>query len=379
MKVIVLKENLKKDLNLVEKITGKNLSLPILSNVLLKTNKNFLILSATNLEIGIICWNLSKIEKRGEITVPANLFSNYLNFLPNREILLETKDNILYVECENYKTEIKGLSSEEFPIIPKIENEEFSLQINSFPFCQGLSQVIDIVSFSQTRPELSGIYFSLQKNLLKLVATDGFRLAEKKLFFEKTIENLPEKEYSLILPQKMAREIINIFSEKNQKIKIYFSPNQILFEGFFSEINHPKIHLISRLIEGEYPKYQEIIPREYQTEVILSKDNFLNQIKTASLFCGKINEVKLIVDPIKKGIEIFSQSPEIGQNRSFLPTEIKGKNLEISFNYRFLMDGLLNIKSSEVIFKINQEEKPSLLKPVDDESYFYLIMPIRTV
>jgi len=374
MKLEILQENLKKGLNIVEKISSKSLSLPILNNILVSTEKNFLNLAATDLEIGINWWTLTKIEQEGKITVPARLFSSFVNLLPNKKISIKIEDNTFFLEYNNHKSQIKGISAEEFPIIPKIEQGEFII-IDSFSLCQSLNQVADIAVPSTTRPEISGIYFLFQKDLVTMVATDSFRLGEKKIFL-KNNSNL-KQDYFLILPQRAAKEIINIFGERKGDLKIYFSPNQIMFELPMEETPHPQIQLVSRLIEGEYPNYQEIIPPKHTTQLILDKNEFLNQIKTASLFGGKINEIKIKTDSDKKEVEIFSQSPEIGKHQSFISGKIKGEPVEISFNHRFLLDGLLNIKSSEVIFELNGDSGPGLLKPVGDESYLYVVMPIK--
>lgn len=375
MKILILQEKLKEGLNTVERVSSKSLSLPILNNILVSTEKNFLNLAATDLEIGINWWALTKIEKEGKITIPARLFSSFINLLPNKKINIKTENDTLFIECENYKTRIKGLSAEEFPIIPKIDKGEF-ISLDVLSFCQSLNQVADFAVPSATRPEISGIYFSLQKNLLILAATDSFRLGEKRIFLKNN--SVLKKDYSLILPQRAAKEIVNIFGEKKGELKIYFSPNQIMFEFPLEETPHPQIQLVSRLIEGGYPNYREIIPKKYTTQLVLDKNEFLNQIKTASLFSGKINEVKIKVAPSKKEIEIFSQSPEVGEHQSFVPGKIKGEGLEVSFNHHFLLDGLLNIKSSEVIFELSGDSGPGVLKPVGDESYIYVVMPIKT-
>jgi len=387
MKTIILKENLKKGLGIVEKITGRNLTLPILNNVLISTDNNLLNFITTDLEIGIKYWALSKIEKQGKITIPAKLLSDFINFLPEEKINLEVKNNILYIDCKNQKAQIKGQDPEEFPIIPKIESKDY-LEVKSTSFYEGISQVINFTTPNQTRVELSGIYFDFQKERLKITTTDSFRLAEKTLYFENKLNSnlLSEKGYSFILPLKAGRELLNIFSEKeneriektnSQKIRIYFSSNQVLFEILFSEIAKPQIQLISRLIEGEYPDYQEIIPKKYETQLILNRNEFLNKIKTASLFSGKTNEIKLKAVPSKKELEIFSQSPELGENKSSLSCKIAGKEIKVSFNWKFLIEGLANIKSSEVNFEMNKEEGPSVLKPVGDATYLYVVMPIK--
>ncbi|MEA3293031.1 MAG: DNA polymerase III subunit beta, partial [Patescibacteria group bacterium] len=189
------------------------------------------------------------------------------------------------------------------------------------------------------------------------------------------------KEYSFILPQKTVREIINIFSEKEGKIRLYFSPNQVMFESLLSglETSHPQIQLISRLIEGEYPDYQEIIPKKYETQIILPKDEFLNQIKSVSLFSQKTNEIKVKVNPNINGLELFSQNPEIGETKSLIKGKINGEPIEVSFNYKFLIDGLSQIKSSEIIFELTKNDGPAIIKPVGDLNYIYIIMPVKSI
>lgn len=378
MKLHILQEKLKEGLRVVERISPRSLTLPVLNTVLLSVKKNFLNLSATDLEIGIKWWTLAKTEEEGEIAVPISLLSNFFSLLPGKQTMLQKKDNILSVECGNHKTQIKGMSSEDFPIIPVIPKEKFiEIEINSL--CQGLEQIADISSPSQTRPEISGVYFSLQKDLIKMVATDSFRLGEKTIFLggADIPPGIPGEEISFIIPQKTAKEIINIFSQKEGRLKIYFSPNQILLESQMAETPHPEIQIVSRLIEGEYPAYQEIIPQKCGTQIVLDKNDFLNQLRISSLFSGKINEIKLKVDPKKSGIEFLSQNQDIGEHRSFMEGKVKGEALEISFNHRFLIGGLSTIKSQEVSFELSKEEGPAVLRPVGDQSYLYVVMPIK--
>jgi DNA polymerase-3 subunit beta len=373
MKVEILKENLKNGLSIVEKIVGKNVSLPILDNVLMETEDSFLSLSSTDLETAIKIWILTKIIKTGKVVVPAKFLSNFVSLLPNEKITLEEKKQGLYVECKSFKNQIQGFNSDEFPLIPEFKNLEF-LEVDNIKFCQGLSQIVDVASPSQSRPEISGIYFIFSKNSIKIVATDSFRLAEKTIVLEEPIK----KEISFILPQKPAREIINILGEKEGKTKIYFSSSQTMFEFPMKDVPRPQVQIISRLIEGEYPNYEEIIPKKFKTHVIVKRDEFLNQIKAASLFSGKVNEVKIKINPESKELEISAQDPEVGESKSSISAKIEGEEIEASFNYKFLSDGLLNIRSSEVIFDLSKEDGPCILKPVGDASYIYVVMPIKS-
>ncbi len=374
MKIEVLKENLKTNVNVIERVVGKNLSLPILSNVLMRTDESFLNLISTDLEIAIKLWVLVKVIKKGTVVVPAKFLSSFISSLPNNKITLESKEQNLYIECENIKTQIQGYNPEEFPIIPELKDAGW-LEIDSKKLYNGLSQVVDIASPTQTRPEISGVYFSFLKNHIKMVATDSFRLGEKSIYLEEAIK----KEYSFILPQKSAREVMGILENKEGLIKIYISSNQVLFESLFKEVKHPHIQITSRLIEGEYPNYQDIIPNKFKTHIILKRDEFLNQIKTASLFSGKVNEIKISTSKEKQEVEVFATNRDIGENKSSLPATVEGDSIEVSFNYKYIIDGILNIKSSEIIFDVSKEEGPCILRPVGDSSYTYVVMPIKSI
>jgi len=373
MKVEVLKNNIKIGLNIIEKVVGKNISLPILDNVLITTEDNFLLLTATDLETAIKYWVLAKTTQKGKIVVPARFFSSFISLLPEEKISLEEKKQNLLLECKDYKTQIQGFNPEDFPLIPEVKDYEF-LTLNNKDFCNGLSQIVDVTSPSQTRPEISGVYLSFSDNTLKIVATDSFRLAEKTI----SIKNKNKKEHAMILPQKSVREIINTLSEKEGDLKICFSNNQTLFEFPIKEMGHPQVQIFSRLVEGEYPNYQEIIPKKFKNHIVVKKEEFLNHIKAASLFSGKINEIKFVVEPVKKSIEISAHNPDIGESTSNLSAKIKGEPLEISFNHRFLIDGILNIKSSELALDLSGEDGPCILRPVGDASYIYVVMPIKS-
>lgn len=377
MKFLILKENLYKGLNIVGRVVGKSLTLPILNNIYISAEKNFLNLSSTDLELGIKYWTLIKTEKEGEITVPSKILLNFVNLLPDKKITVESKNQELSIECDEYNTKIKSLSAQEFPIIPKVE-ENYNIELNSASLCEGLEQVVNFSSVNQIRPELSGVYFNFQNNLLQLAATDSFRLAEKTI----NLENNIHETLSFILPQKSVRELINIFSDFSGNIKLYYSPNQVLFEYMMSETAHPQVHIISRLIEGEYPDYQGIIPKKHAIQLILEKDQFVNQIKTASIFSGKSNEIKIKLDIEKEGADILSQNPDLGEHKSFLSAKIsqeagQQKETEVSFNYRFLIEGLANIKTKNILMELNGDEGPAALKPEGDASYVYIVMPIK--
>lgn len=361
MKIIILQENLKKYLNLAEKITGRNLTLPILSNVILTTDKNRLKISATDLDIALNIWVSAKIEKEGSVAVPAKLLNNFINQLPNQKLTLENNNNTLNIKTEGFDSVVNTFNSQDFPLIPKIKNQDF-LELENSVFKNSLLQVLNSASISETRPEISGVFF----NKFKLVATDGFRLAEKNL------QGLLKKPFlSFILPLKAAQELTRFFDlSDGSKTKIFSEDNQVLFDL-------SNIHLISRLIEGEYPNYEAIIPQNHQTRIILNKEELINKIRIGSVFSSKINDVKIKTNLSENKLDIITKS-ESGENNSTISLKGEGEDLEISFNYKYLLDGLLNINGEEVIFEFQNSSNPALLKSQTDPSYLYVVMPLRT-
>jgi DNA polymerase-3 subunit beta len=370
MKIICLQENFKKGLNTVQNIIGRNLTLPILNNIFLNTEKKQLKLITTDLEMAITDFIPCKIEKEGGITVPAKILVNFINNLPNKKIEVSVKNNIIYLKCENYKSNIKGLDPKDFPIIPKIKSEPI-LEIDAFKFKNSLEQIINFVSFSDIRPEITGVFlnFSLDKKI-KFVATDSFRLGEKIL----DVKNSKIKKSglnSIIIPHKTAQELIRIISDQEEGVlKISIENNQALF-------NLSKTQIISKLIEGNYPSYQQLISQQPETTVLIDREELIKAIKLSSFFSSKINDVRLRVNPKKSLIEIFSQDIDLGENLSELKGEIKGKDLEIIFNHRYFLDGLNSVKSKKVILGFNGEVSPGTIKPEGDENFIYVIMPIK--
>ena len=281
MKLSCTQENLNKGLGLVSHIANKNNNLPILNNVLLKAGKNGLTLVTTDLEIGIKVFVRSKTEEEGEFTVAAKLLNEFVGLLPRENINLELKDASLYIKSQNQKTNIQGLEAEDFPLIPEIEKEnEIELNINEFK--TALSQLVFAASLDGSRVEINAVNFNFAKDELIIAATDSYRLAEKKI----KINNGQEK--SLIVPLKTIQELVRILNDQgDKKLKLYFNENQIMFvfEG---------VELISRVVEGRYPDYQQIIPDSFVTTAKCPVNKLVPAIKSAALFCKQgINDVRL--------------------------------------------------------------------------------------
>lgn len=373
MKLTILTQELKKGLNYTERLTGRNLTLPILNNVLLEATTNFLKISSTDLETGIEWWGLCKTESEGKITIPAKILTQVINNISDEKIEIEDKNDTLFIKTKSFKTQIKGYTSDDFPIIPQFSKEE-CIEISAQELKESLVDVVDIASLSQIRPEISGIYFVFKKDSVNLVATDSFRLVERTVK-SNNYKNSFNEEIKFILSQKTTKEVINVIQENTGLVKIYYSEAQILFETTLNEVDHPEIDLISRQIEGNYPAYKEIIPKEYKTRIIIPKDELVKQIKLAGLFAGKINEVKFKNDD--KNLEILSQDIELGENSSILEAKIEGEATEISFNYKFILDGVNRVKTKNVLLELQGPSGAGVIKAEEGIDYIYVVMPIK--
>ena len=381
MNFTILTKEFKKGIAITERVTGKNMTLPILDNLLIESSSNFLKISATDLELGIEWWGLCKTQEEGKLTVPARLLSQVIGSLVSSEekVNIKEKSQSLVIETEKkFKTNIKGFPADDFPIIPSFQ-KDYYIEIDGRKMKEALTSVVDVASISNIRPEISGISMYFDKESVRFVATDSFRLAEKTMRFSPNSEykNNFDKEQEFIIPQKAIKELINIIPDDGRNLKIYTSESQILFEINYDNVDHPEINLISRQIEGQYPAYQEIIPKSAKTKIVINKDEFLKQVKTAGIFGGRANEVSVKIENNADEIEINSQDSELGESNQFLKAQIEGNNLKVSFNWKFIIDGLQQIKSSEISFEFQGSEGPAIMRGVGDDTYLYMVMPIK--
>ena len=374
MRFISLQENLKRALNIVGHVTSKNINLPILNNVLIKSVDGNIEFISTNLEIGITHQLRGKIDVDGEFTVDSKLITEYVALLNGKDnVKIEEKDNELKLECGNYKTRIKGESAKEFPLIPTISKDHFC-EIKIDTFRKALNSVIFAVSSSENRLELSGVLFSFNRTTLSLAATDSYRLAERII---EVNNNLKEDEYKVIVPAKTVQEFLRVLNNFDNQIKvgeeglvkIYLSDNQILF-------NVDSVDLISRLINGHYPDYKQIIPIGHQTSVSIDKAELIRAVKATSLFSKTgINDIALFFSKDKILVSAFSG--QSGESKVELEAEVAGINNEITINYRYLLDGLNNIEGSFIKMNLINSNTPCLIKSETDNNYLYIVMPIK--
>jgi DNA polymerase III subunit beta len=384
MKILTLAENFKKGIMIVEKIVGKNLTLPILSNVLIEAERGSLRASATNLEIGVVCNLRAKVEKEGRIAVPARILGSFLGGIPDSEkINIELRDLILNISYKGNKAAIKGMDAKDFPLIPKPQAEGL-VELDVKSFRESILKTAVCVAPTETRQELTGIYMQFSKNKLILAATDSFRLAECAIDLEKeriskNYEKFVEKTGAVIVPartlQEVARSALDVVEGG---IKLYMGESQIFFES-------DDMMYVSRLIDGKYPEYKQVIPKEFSSSLILGKEEFLRAVKTASIFSdARSREIRIKVKSGEKNIQVSAQSVEAGENTSDVAADTNVKNsLEIAFNNRYLIDGINSISTDLVYLGFNDSFGPVALKEVGkegkiDEKNLHIIMPIRS-
>lgn len=363
MNIECTQENLAKALAIVGRLAGTRGTLPVLGNILLSVEKGRLKLSATDLEIGVYTWIGGKVEKEGAITVPARLLVDFINTNTDSTIVLESKDTVLNLKSERFNANIKGIDASEFPLIPEIKRVN-EITLSAKDFKEAINQTVFATAIDETRPVLTGVLAKFGGNNLKLVATDSYRLAEKSL-------NLTEKsaDLSIIIPARTLQELNRIVLD-DTKIILSVAENQILF-SFGDTV------LISRLIDGIFPDYEQIIPKNSTTEAIVDKGTFSQAIKMASFFAREsANNIKIKVDG-ENQMEIVAISPQLGDSISKIPIKFKGETVEVAFNAKFILDALNILNTQELELKLAGKLQPGIIIPKDIKNYLYLIMPLR--
>ncbi len=367
------KENFSHALNLINSVAGRGGNLPILSNILIHAKESNVELIATDLEIALRMNVRAKVDKTGSFTVPAKTLNDVVQLISDNSIEIELKENELEVRAGSSSTKIKGQSDEEFPVIPEIEENHHYL-LDAQLFKDSLSKVLIAAARNEIRPELAGTYFGLltggNKELV-LAATDSYRLAEKKIPVKQG-----EDEVSCIVPIKTVSEMIKVIGlskgeQSESDVRLWVSDNQIA-------IRYNGFEMTSRLVDGKYPDYTQIIPSSFKTTATLPVDTTIKHIKAASLFTTNgINAVSFDVNASENNIAVSSTSAQTGEHSSVVDADVSGEENSILLNHRYVLDGLQHINGTDVEFLLNSSEMPCMFRGKGDESYLYIVMPIR--
>lgn len=353
-------------LNVVNKAISLNNTLPVLNNILIKAEGKKLFFTSTNLEIAIKYFISADVRNEGAITVPAKLITSYVSLLPTEKIEVSLTEGLsLLLKSSSSQTKIKGISADEFPLIPQIEKEG-SFNIPTKELDRAIIQTVIATSLNPSRPVLTGVYLKSDKDVLKMAATDSYRLAEKRI-------SVKGKEVSIecIVPARTVQELEKIINKSEEKeTNVNVSKNQILFQV-------GAIELISRLIEGKFPDYDRIIPKSSKTKVELSTDDLAVVVKRVALFARENNNsVKISITHDGK-MTISTDETRVGEEKAELNVKMEGENNKISLNAQYLLDVLTCIGEEKVLFEMTDKLSPAVVRPCKGTDYAYIIMPLK--
>ena len=363
MKLQVTQENLNRALNSVARVANSRGTLPILSNVLIKTSNNRLSLSATNLDIAITHYIGAKVSEEGSITVPARLMQDFVGSLPEGVINLELDETKLHVTTEQYKSVVNGIIADDFPVMPAI-SEGKTWTLNGSVLKKGLQQVVFAASSDETRPVLTGVLLQTNAGKLNMAATDSYRLAEKHLSNNK-------EQVQLLIPASAMQDLLRVLGDNDDEVKVTHDDLQILFQV-------GDVELVTRLVEGKYPDYHKLIPEKFTTMATLKRADFVNVTKVSSLFAREsAGSVNIDIDEASGQLSIRSVASQLGENTAIATAKVAGSG-SITLNSRYLLDGLNAFSSDEITLGFNGKLEPTLLSDPSNDEYRHVIMPLKS-
>lgn len=363
MKLKVTQENLNKALGLVARVASTRGTLPILSNVLLKITDNRLSIAATNLDIAISCYLGAQVQTEGSLTVPARLLQEFIGGLPSGVIELEQDEQRLKVTTDSYKSVINGVSAEEFPVMPAIEDGQ-SWSIAGSVLKHGLQQVLVAASSDESRPVLTGVLFQTVNGVLYAAATDSYRLAEKRLMEI-------DQDIKLLIPATALHDVLRIISDYSGDVAVTNDDQQVQFRA-------GDVELVARLIDGNYPDYRKLIPAAFATSATMPRSELVNIVKVSSLFAREsAGSIVVSVDEPSESVWIHAVASQLGENNATAKVSANGTGA-ITLNSRYLVDGLQVMDGKQVTIGFNGKLEAVLLTDPDSDDYLHLIMPLKS-
>jgi DNA polymerase-3 subunit beta len=374
MKVTILQESLARGLGIVSRAVSPRSTLPVLSNVLIASDEGRLRLSATNLELGITCWIGAKIEEEGSTTVPARTFSDLVGTLPAEQVSLNLNlsTQTLNVHCGPSNTDIKCIDAQEFPPLP-VPDMEGSILLNVADFKDMISQVVFAASIDEARPVLMGVLVTVEKDKITMASADGFRLSVRT----GTLSQPATRPFTAIIPARALSELARVAGDGTEMISMVLPKDrgQVVFRM-------KEVELVSQLIDGTFPDYQQIIPRSHKSRTILSTPALLKACKQAEIFAREGSNVarfniKSTGDLEPGSVEISAQSEETGSNETIVAATIDGVGLLIAFNVKYLREVLEVVKSPNVALETSAANAPGVIRPVGDDNFLHVIMPMH--
>ncbi|WKZ51270.1 MAG: DNA polymerase III subunit beta [Anaerolineales bacterium] len=373
MKVTVLQENLARGLSVVSRAVSPRSTLPVLANVLIATDEGRLRLSATNLEMGITCWIPARIEQDGSTTVPSRTFSDLVNTLPGdqAQLTLNAQTQSLHVQSGASNNDIKCIDAQEFPPLP-VPDMEGAIQLNVVDFKEMIRQVAFAASTDESRPVLMGVLMTVDKDKVTMAAADGFRLSVRKAVLSSPAPN----PFNAIIPARALSELARVAGDGEEMIHMVAPKGrgQVVFRV-------KDVELVTQLIDGAFPDYQQIIPRGYKSRTLVSTASLLKACKQAEIFAREgSNVARLDIKSANGGsgeVEISATSEETGKNETIVEATVDGSGVLIAFNVKFLREVLEVIKSPNVALETSAANAPGVVRPVGDEDFLHVIMPMH--
>ena len=375
MKVTVLQENLARGLNIVSKAVSPRSTLPVLANVLIASDEGRLRLSATNLELGITCWIPARIDEEGSTTVPARTFNDLVSTLPSDQVnlKLDVKTQTLNVRGGTSTNDIKCIDAQEFPPLP-VPDFNGAVQINSGDFREMIHQVAFAASTDEARPVLMGVLVQVDKDKLTMAAADGFRLSVRRAI----LSSPTPASISAIVPAQALKELARVATDAEEPIYM------VLPKGRGQVIFRVKdVEVVSQLIDGTFPDFQQIIPRKYNSRTLVSTSSLLKACKQAEIFAREGSNVARLNIKTAQGemqpseVEISATSEETGKNETIVEATVDGSGVLIAFNVKFLREVLEVIRSPNVALETSAANAPGVVRPVGDDDFLHVIMPMH--
>lgn len=367
MKFTCLQENLLKTLNIVSKAVPVKSSLPILSNVLIIAKDNKVTLSTTNLDTAIVASFGASVDVEGTITVPAKLLKDFISTTSPGNLVVELASNMLHVASSKSKTKFNSVDASDYPTLPDFSKSSILLKLDAHTFAQAVASVAFSAAVDESRPIYSGINLNYSDGKLTIAATNGFRLSEKTISLEGNGEP-----FSLVIPAKTLLELTRIFSNSTEPLGFYLNKDDNL-AIFDSE----DVLVATRIFEGNFPDYKRIIPNEHVLTAEFDSDSLLEAVRAANIFTSEDNNaVKLEFD--NNGyIKLRSSAQETGEHSADIEAIVDGESMEIAFNPKYLMEVLSNVKTTKFVFQTQGVTSAGVLRPVSDDTYIHIIMPLR--
>lgn len=365
MRIEISVDKLKEAVGKAEKITGKNSTLESLKSILLVASRNSLKIRSTNLSLGLEIEIAAKVMEEGEVLVSGEVLNNTLQNMNSQDkvINIEKSNENIFLNNKRTKIVIKSLNPEDFPTIPAVDGEGFEIETQKF--MEGVRSVFYSAAISDIKPEIGSVYVYSDQAELVFVATDSFRLGEKRI----KVKNLKDIE-GIIIPYKNILEIIKLLSDIKGEMKVFYNKNQISFVV-------GGMYLTSRLINGAFPDYRQILPKSYKTRAIIIKKDLLEALRLSNVFSDKFNQIKVSINPAQKIFEVNAVNKDVGENKTLLEGVLEGDPVEMNFNHKYVLDCFQSIAEDSVVIEISESNRPVIMKGNGDKSFLYLIMPMN--